>query len=838
MIIQSESGLTAPVYNALNTFDGEKHLKVVARRWWPKYGAHFGVNAALSTPLYDALYYNNRIYHWHGNTLRYCAAAGGSWTTESATFIPTSRTGVNRPAMCTDGTAQHALRCTELGIYTNRRATGGSAWSGWVGPIAAPAAHANTQTASAYSADRCTGGSVVTSGAPVNPGTNAFDNSSSTYYKIAWVAGTSPTLQYTHASTRVIRRVTVRVRDWVSGDSDFTTASKNTPRRFTIQYHNGAGYVDLVTIKSQKGWKPGEQRVYDFANGATATQWRIRWERINGGTHLEVAEVEMMDITTSTGQSYEWAASPVANPTRVYAFYRRYDTNVWQLHRAVRTDATLSTWTWATSDIYWTYKPQSFEVVTDPNDSERDLIFFTSQVPGDLTQRFESGELKTYFYNATALICIAYKNGVYGDPVIIDRAPDASRRIIKNATATVINGKIYVMAYSDDANKVYSSETEALLGNVDPTYMTSLYTSIDGRTWSKPQHIQSGEYGGVTPTNDMIAEILPAWNSGYVLLSPNHAWFSVPTRMFGTSVDASVETDLTDRLLDYSRNHSEMVDASFTIANDDDFYATDPVLSTNSLVAFDHYVSADTVNWFLMATTYLDTADNSHVQSDDTIEDVITVSSRDKFSWMTDHFAVAEPLMADGQMVGLDSFSEDPEDDAGGFAHTAVQTGDWSTQDGQLYQTSSGEAIAFSTFDANLWNGIVKAGVGGTRGAAETGGVVFRAIDKRNYYAWYQEASGGSTTAYLIQVRDGTPTTLFSVNIGSEGILGVEFRCGLVTGRYSLLSLGQFRVVTATAQVLPYTIRQNTLYDNPTQLTALTEEVPERGFVGVLSRIA
>lgn len=837
MITLSDSGLDSEVYDALNTLDGDKYIKVVARRWWPKWGEHFGISTADAGAHYDALFYGDRIYHLYDSVLRYRGEGDSNWTQESASFKPTGRTVINRPAMVTDGTVQHALVCTDDGIYTNRRASPNADWDGWVGPITAPSGKSNTQTLTSYSADRATGG-ATTGSTNTTEANKAFDDDTSTYHSITWAASTI--LRYVHPSARVIRRVTIRARNWNKSDSDFSTAKKNTPRRFRIQYYNGSTWVDVKDVKAQKGWKPGERRVYDFENSASSANWRIVWLKNNGGTKLEVAEVEFMDTTTSTSHGFDWVASPANDPTKVYAFYHNLDTNTWQLFRAVRSGDELETWTWEASDIHWTYKPQSFEVITDPNDSNRDLILFTSQVPGDVTQRFESEELRSYFYNATAIVCVAYKNSVWSDPIFVDRAPDASQRLLKNVTASVINGKIYLLAYHDNTPIQFSSEIITARGGSEEGYVATLYTSIDGRTWSKPMNLISGSMVGVAaPVANQICEWLPAWGGDIVQLSPHNAWRSVPTRIFGPDVDASVEVDLTDRLIDYGRNHSEMVQSDFSIANDDAFYESEPILSSGALVAFDHYVSADAENWFHCLTTYLDTAQRSRAQTDDTVEDIITFSTRDKMSWFTDHMAVDEPIMADGQMVGLDNFSEDSDSAGGGFAHSAIQIGEWATQDGQLYQTKAGKGLVFSTFDARLWNGTVMSGNSGSREAAETSGIAFRAIDKDNYFAVQQFTSGGANHYRIVQMKNGSLVTHYTGAwpVGTFGLVGIRFRCGLVSVFFVMLIVGQVRPVEYT-HVLNYEDRTNTLYDSPSQLTPLLAEVPERGFVGVVAEVS
>jgi hypothetical protein len=99
-------------------------------------------------------------------------------------------------------------------------------------------------------------------------------------------------LQYTFASSKTIRRYTVRAIDGNSGPP--------SPKDWTLEYHDGSVWQVADTVTGETGWTASEQRTFNIDTANTATQWRINITDNNGGVNVIIAEMEMMEVATWT----------------------------------------------------------------------------------------------------------------------------------------------------------------------------------------------------------------------------------------------------------------------------------------------------------------------------------------------------------------------------------------------------------------------------------------------------------------------------------------------------------------------------------------------------------
>jgi hypothetical protein len=172
-------------------------------------------------------------------------------------------------------------------------------------------------------------------------------------------------------------------------------------------------------------------------------------------------------------------------------------------------------------------------------------------------------------------------------------------------------------------------------------------------------------------------------------------------------------------------------------------------------------------------------------------ERTVRISARDKWRDLADLVVSEQANYVKSHAAAIDTFMDSTNTNYGGMSHTAIEVGSFRTNAQVLEVVSNNElAIAFSTLVSNVWNGSYQVGFNLSSTAGATGmyaGVVFRAIDTKNYwYARYEQASdtvvlgmvqGGVTKALLTPYQS---STLSWTNFAITRYIRVDFRYGLI----------------------------------------------------------
>lgn len=226
-------------------------------------------------------------------------------------------------------------------------------------------------------------------------------------------------------------------------------------------------------------------------------------------------------------------------------------------------------------------------------------------------------------------------------------------------------------------------------------------------------------------------------------------------------------------------------------------------------------------------------------------ENTVRITSRDHLAYMTDLIASEQAHYWKSQIVGMDNYADVIGGNYGGLSHTATQTGAFRTRSRYLeVDVDAEEAVAFSTFSSDIWNGVIQIGFLLTSGGTgQYAGVVFRAYDSSNmWYAVYEQATN---KIYLYLRRNGTSVVMaqsattmgWSGNLTITRYVRVEFQYGKIY----VYSSSDSSAIAADGghvwdQQIDYTM-DCSWRPASSASTLKIETVPlERGYIGVIGK--
>ena len=119
----------------------------------------------------------------------------------------------------------------------------------------------------------------------------AFDQTPSSYWSTSSGVSTG-WIAYEFATPQIISKYTVQ------GRSD---AGDGSPKNWTFEGWNGSSWIVLDTRANETSWGNGEKREYTFSNETAYIKYQLNVTANNGRATLNIAEIEMIEITTSGG---------------------------------------------------------------------------------------------------------------------------------------------------------------------------------------------------------------------------------------------------------------------------------------------------------------------------------------------------------------------------------------------------------------------------------------------------------------------------------------------------------------------------------------------------------
>lgn len=296
------------------------------------------------------------------------------------------------------------------------------------------------------------------------------------------------------------------------------------------------------------------------------------------------------------------------------------------------------------------------------------------------------------------------------------------------------------------------------------------YFSGDGKYWSQRQmffYSNVENYtGGLPETAKFIVrgQYIYLFQSGVTLKARI-------TTLFG-GIHEYEKIDITNYVSDYSNSFGETRQSSFSINNIDHSIWRALRIRDGAWMLLVQ-ISTFTNNWINWT---LEEVDDFSVNIEGA-PNRIQMTSRNKMALLTDQVTAIDNIQFDTTLASRDNYSGLlATKDNGGLAHTVSLAGQWESKNYRLYlKNNHEEGIAFSSAKSDIENGFVSA-ILASPGLYETGGsryvgIVFRAIDKNNY--WYailhQEASLPFGQLRIGYCRNGVKTTVYSVTYSGTG---------------------------------------------------------------------
>jgi len=332
-------------------------------------------------------------------------------------------------------------------------------------------------------------------------------------------------------------------------------------------------------------------------------------------------------------------------------------------------------------------------------------------------------------------------------------------------------GKISVFNTSSDSSVLFDTLVVTSMGSegdwspYDSTvhYPIALsYRSKDGINWTQGERDFSSFDGTTTGVTNYGEYNLPfaSINQGYVLVQSGYHFYyltktgtafrqsSYPYYPFhpDTQIDVTHYVRQIDSEFQQTRQTKiSLDDIDGHITNTLHFSAGySPHLRGMELL---HYIgNEDSSIMELMSREIVDQI-NIRIEGDTNYQRTVDITASGFFTNMSDRYAAVDAITHDSPVIRNDIFTEIGGVQNAGIGHIAPQLGTFGSDENNHLKllTNNGLGVAFSTFKDTIENGIISSGIilpsGVTLSAPNTescvfGGIVFRGIDKNNWYAF------------------------------------------------------------------------------------------------------
>jgi hypothetical protein len=390
----------------------------------------------------------------------------------------------------------------------------------------------------------------------------------------------------------------------------------------------------------------------------------------------------------------------------------------------------------------------------------------------------------------------------------------------KNVRTSVVNSKVYVTAYTSDGSTDY------------PVTGYKVYTYEQNQFWSAGTFLPlpSG-YGTSGVRLFQTGEYVYAVQRGLVYRSPS-------TRFFGYSA-AAYQTDISSYIDGMEMNHDQNYQIGLILHNADGTFNNHSILNkanTVSLVLQHGYNIGGVPVLIQTGIAEVDSYDWQY----DLPTQMLRLTAQGYMVKVADRFRSEDAIVRNTMMVGMDDFAGGSSQ-YGGLGHVEILSGTWVTASNLLTATTvkNGTTLAFNTWLNNCANGVVEwtmtpSSAFPTAQFSQGAGIVFRAIDDKNYYYVLIVRNAGAYYCSVWRVINGVQTLLtFSSSFPGGATQTDSFRL--------IFSGNNIQIITQPASGTAAIIFS---YQEPLAVSAVPPYKrefsllpPQRGFVGYITRL-
>lgn len=396
-------------------------------------------------------------------------------------------------------------------------------------------------------------------------------------------------------------------------------------------------------------------------------------------------------------------------------------------------------WAATSSDIYWQYPIRG---LTAARVGSTDVLVFSGQAPGNLTSEYIDGDAVKTTVPASGVFAFTYKKLTWSDHFVVDVVDEERswkyRRAVQLST---IGDTLFLTCYSSSGTQSY------------PYRNYRLYTSKDGKHWSRGQYIK---LNGASTYGLKLLRL----NQHIYALERNSAHISLST-LFTGDPHSSTILDLTTYIRsDVQVTKRGMGQTRFSLSNNTGWIASSILNGQNTVVlkVEGGYRYDDEDLYVPLGLFEVDSVERTEDLPDYTVE----VTGRDYLARMADKSQSEEYFQWEPHFGGGDAYKDYTGTDKGGLGNTAVMSGSWSTPNDDLVLVSKNkEGVALSTLLSDQWNGVQQHSFTLVNASNnEYAGVIVRGQDKDNFVSsLYDQASD---TLKIVERTGGSDTTLWT----------------------------------------------------------------------------
>jgi len=433
-----------------------------------------------------------------------------------------------------------------------------------------------------------------------------------------------------------------------------------------------------------------------------------------------------------------------------------------------------ATWYEIYSDITWQHRMHEMDAVRY---NGQDIILVSTFLPERPGVKTVGRSVQKLGYSQSGLISFRYSllGRSWSDHYRVDTLDMTGPNLFRvHGRLSIVDNLVVATAVSQDGADYLSDQAIAPFGSV------RTYTTKDGRFWSSGRILYDpwAFFYVDKAAHDSDVYLRP---NGYKLVGQDgwlmrFSWYSYQVGAWphiGPGTTAG-QFDLTPLINDYSASVNDSFQSSLTLNRFESDGLADlgtlhlsgaEIVQPGDILTHEwgyFSASAGVPYYVLVATTEVDSVE---IESQTPVQNII-IHDRDRLAWMSDKYKSEQSYQWNDPGVGYDTWSDTTNTGYGGMTHSADQSsGTLRTDGGGLIVSSNNvQAIAFSTFVDEMWNGGSEVFLSFPASAdaalpstSQYAGIVFRARDKDNYwqvilYPSLIDGSTGSVT-FPAQIR-------------------------------------------------------------------------------------
>lgn len=473
-------------------------------------------------------------------------------------------------------------------------------------------------------------------------------------------------------------------------------------------------------------------------------------------------------------------------------------------------------WDEITSDIFWMYPVESFDAETNVNGV--DSIVMVTLTPGlILTKAINTQVVKTMEASG-GVVAFTYRAQSWSDHFEVEIIDNLSNsRYRRGVKMSLINEKLVACVFSVDGTPEF------------PIGFYRHYTSEDGKFWSMGKSFN--------PPSEHSTFGMKILTAGEYLYAVEEVKTSRSLKTFPWGTPAEEYThDVSRNIESMSIQRASVSQLALGLSDSTGTYEEHPFINKRHLfyiqVFAGYYETIDSEDPIMVLVGTF--RGESYEYNWDGPSRIIRITGRDALALLMDESESEQAHYWESQLVGGDEYQDETGTNYGGLRHTGTQMGTFTTGDQVLrLRNNNLRGMAFSTFDAFIWNGGqgVRFRLSAPTGT-EYGGVVFRAIDKDNF--WY--------AAYV----QSTDTIVLSLTLGAQDNIKAQsarknWATDPRTWRWIRVEFkyAQIRVYSSEDGVT-WALEIDYLSDGMGNISGIAPTVqtaiPEKGFVGIVGQ--